>query len=114
MTRGGFMGGCAWRASMNLRLRRGSSSIMEETEITAFIGLGDFVQEELEVAAVHRTRCGLPGGFALGQFCIAHFKGKRAGGDIERDLVALLHQGERTADRAFGRHMKDARAVAGA
>lgn len=84
---------------------------MEEAEVTAFVGLGDFVFEELAVTTGVTFFGRSPGGAAGGELFFADVKSDGAIGDIEFDEVAILHEGEGAADRGFGRDVEDAGTV---
>jgi len=84
---------------------------VEEAEVTAFVGLGDFVFEELAVTTGVTFFGRSPGGAAGGELFFADVKSDGAIGDIEFDEVAILHEGEGAADRGFGRDVEDAGTV---
>ncbi len=86
----------------------------QEIEIAAFVGLADVLRIHGAVAARVTRRRLFPGGAAARQLLVRHVQMDAALVDIDLDLVAGLHEGERTADEAFRRHVQDAGAVAGA
>ena len=98
---------------MNFRLRDRPAG-PQEIEIAALVGLADVLGEHRAVAARIFRRRRLPGGLAAGQFLVADVQMDAALVDVDLDLVAGLHEGERAADEAFRRDMQDAGAVAGA
>src|SRR3954462_13970420 len=101
------------RPLMNLRLGHGGLSL-QEIEVAALIGLADVLGEHRAVAArVFRWRL-FPGGLATGHLGVADVQMDRALVDVDLDLVAGLHEIERTADEALRRDVQDAGAVAGA
>ncbi len=87
---------------------------MEEFEIAAFVGLGDFLFEEFSVAPGEAFFGRRPGSATGREFFFADVKSEGAIGGIEFDHVAVLHEGERAADRGFGRNVEDAGPVRGA
>src|SRR5262245_35343780 len=91
------------RASMNLRL--GDLPLAgEEVEVAAFVGLADMGGEHGAVAAHVMRRRLLPGGAAAGELLVADMQMDAAGVDVDLDLVAGLHEGERAADITLRRH----------
>src|SRR5262249_11306530 len=87
---------------------------LEEIEVASLIGLLDVLGEHPAIAALEAALGLLPGGAAFCQFRLIHIEIDGARGDIERDLVAILHQRQRAADIGLRRDMEDAGAVAGA
>src|SRR5271169_256658 len=98
-------------ALMNLGLcsRR---SPFEKIKVAALVGLADMLRKHRPIAAeiMRRRRC--PGGAAARECLLADIEVNASLSDIDLDLVAGLHEGERAADKAFGCHVQDAGAVA--
>src|SRR5712692_5375374 len=86
----------------------------QEPEIAALVGLGHVLAVQRAVAALEPRRWRLPGGAPAGELIVIHFQAQRPLRHVESDQVTGAHQGERAADERLGRHMQDARAVAGA
>ncbi len=86
----------------------------EEAEVASFVGLGDFVEEELAVAAGEFRWWWRPLAAAACEFRVADEEFERAVGDVELDEVACLDEGERATRCGFRGHVQDAGAVAGA
>src|SRR5713101_2049832 len=86
----------------------------QEPEIAALVGLGHVLAVQRAVAALEPRRWRLPGGAPTGELIVIHFQAQRPLRHVESDQVTGAHQGERAADERLGRHMQDARAVAGA
>src|SRR3954471_2577066 len=103
------------RSLVNRRLADRRAEIgLEEVEVAAVIGLLDMLGEHPAIAAFEAALRLLPGGASLVEFGFAHVEIDGAGGHVERDAVAVPHQGQRTADVGFRRNMQNAGAVAGA
>src|SRR5258708_2792748 len=88
-----------------------AESGFQEIEIAAFIGLLDVAREHPAIAALEAAFGLLPFGAAFCEFGLGHIEIDGARGDVEGDAVAVAHQGERSADEGFRRHMQDAGAV---
>src|SRR6202030_133417 len=100
---------------INRRLaHRRAEGGFEEIEIAAFVGLLDVPCKHPAIAALEAPLRLLPIGAALFQFRLADVEIDAARGDVERNLVAVLHQRKRHADEGFRRHMQDAGAIADA
>lgn len=99
---------------MNSGLGSAGSVVVEEFEIAAFIGLGDFLFEEFSVAAGESFFGRSPGGATGREFFLADVKRDGAISGIEFDHVTILHESERAADRRFRRNVEDAGAVGSA
>src|ERR1700719_4204860 len=80
------------------RLAKGG---FKKIEVAAFIGLLDVLGEHPAIAALEPRLRLLPLRAALVQLGLGHIEVDGARGDIERDLVAVLHQRERAADIGF-------------
>src|SRR5258707_123987 len=91
---------------------RRAESGLEEIEIAALVGLFDVPRNHPAIAALESALRLLPIGAAFGELGLGHIEVDGAGGDIQRDAVAILHQRQRAADIGFRRHMQDAGAVA--
>ena len=99
---------------VNPRFGRFGTVAVEEAEVAAFVGLGDFVFEELAVTTGVAFFGRGPGGASGREFFVADVKGEGAIGDIEFDEIAILHEGEGAADGGFGRNVEDAGSVGSA
>src|SRR5690606_19121986 len=84
----------------------------QEIEIAAFVGLAYMLREHRAIAALVMRLRRRPGGFPTRQRVIADMQMNAPVLHIHLDLVAGLHEGERSADEALGRDMQDAGAVA--
>src|SRR4029079_14716266 len=84
----------------------------EEIEVAALVSLADVLGEHRAVAARIFRRRLLPGGLAARHLRVADMQMDRPLVDVDLDLVAGLHEVERTADEALRRNMQDAGAVA--
>src|ERR1700692_5036115 len=98
---------------MNLRLGDGRRAL-EKSEVAAFVGLADVLRIHGAVAAGVFRRRRRPGGAAARKLVVADVEVDAPRGDVDLDLVAGLHESERTADKALRRDMQNAGAVAGA
>src|SRR3954466_13382291 len=97
--------------SMNLRLRH-LGLALQEVEIAALVGLADVLGEHRAITArVFRCRRH-PGGLPSRELGVADMQMDHPLVDVDLDLVAGLHEGERPADEAFRRDVQDAGAVA--
>ena len=72
--------------------------VVEEFEVAAFVGLGDFVFEEFTVTTGVAFFGRIPGGASGGEFFFADVEGEGSVRDVELDLVAVLDEGEGAAD----------------
>src|SRR5438874_9622983 len=88
--------------SMDLRLHHRAGGA-KEIEVAAFVGLADVLGKHRAVAARIARGRGLPGGAASSKLRIADVQMDAARGDVDLDLVAGLHHGERAADEALRR-----------
>src|SRR6516225_9921648 len=100
-------------ASIDHRLRR-LRGALQEVKVAAFIGLRHMLLVEPDIAALIDALRRRPGGFAAGELLARHVEMQLARLDVDLDHVAILHQGERAADRGFGRDMQHAGAEMGA
>src|SRR5215472_18422049 len=106
---------CSPPVSVNRRLTdRLAKAGLEEIEIAAFIGLLDVTRKHPAVAALEARGGLLPLGAAPGELRLAHIEVDAARGDVERDLVAVPHQRQRSANIGLRRNMQDAGTIAGA
>src|SRR3954463_16229881 len=87
---------------------------LQEVEVAAVIGLLDVLGEHPAIAALEAALGRLPVGAALFELGFRDLEIYGAGGNVERDAVAVPDQRQRTADVRLGRDMQDAGAVAGA
>jgi len=84
---------------------------VEEFKIAAFVGLGNFLFEEFSVAPGETFFGRRPDSATGREFFFADVKSEGAIGGIKFDHVAVLHEGERAANRGFGRNVEDASPV---
>src|ERR1700753_3492705 len=98
---------------MDFRLGHRSLAL-QEIEIATLISLADVLGEHCSVATRILRRGIFPGALAPRQLSVDDMEVDRALVDVDLDLVAGLHEIERTTDEAFRRDVQDARAVAGA
>ena len=96
---------------MNFRFRNGTAGL-KKIEIAALVGLPDMFGIKRPIAARIFRGGLLPRRLAARHFGIADVEVDAALVDVDLDLVAGLHEGERTADEAFRRDVQDAGAVA--
>src|SRR5437660_5433642 len=75
-----------------------AKSGLQKIEVAAFIGLLDVAGEHPAIAALVTRLRRLPCGAALCELSLRHIEVDGAGVDVERDLVAGSHQGQRPAD----------------
>src|SRR5262245_40255666 len=80
-----------------LGLGRGSGAF-EEIEVAALVGLLYVLREDRAVATLILACRGLPGALALRQLGVGDLQVQLTRGHIQRDQVAVLHDGERAAD----------------
>src|SRR5687768_1104216 len=86
----------------------------EEVEVHALVGLGDGLEEELQVATLG---AGLAHGLfslACPHFFLAHKERELTLLHVEADAIARTHPGEGPADRGLGRHVQHDRPGRGA
>src|SRR5262245_1090650 len=98
---------------MNLRLRSSFPS-KQKIEIASFIGLPDMGRVHRSVTALVARRRRSPGAAAARELFVGGLEMDAPRTGVDLDLVARLNESERPTHVAFGRHMQDARAVAGA
>src|SRR3984893_3653176 len=98
---------------MNLRLG-GTLRARKKIEIAALVGLAAMLGIHRTIAAQKMRRRRLPGGAAPRELFFADVKMDFARRDVDLDFGAGLHQSQWPADKAFGRDVQDAGAVAGA
>src|ERR1041385_849322 len=95
-------------------LHRRAKAGFEEVEVAALVGLPDMPGEHPAIAALEPGLRLLPCSAAFCKLGVRNIEADGAGGDVDRDKVAVLHQCQRTSDIGFRRDMQDAGAVAGA
>src|SRR5689334_20010421 len=97
--------------SVNFGLRHHGLAL-QEIEIAALVGLADVLGEHRAIAARVFGGRRRPGGLPAGEFGVADMQMDHPLVDVDLDLVAGLHESQRTADEALRRHVENARAVA--
>src|SRR5262245_12852994 len=97
---------------MNFRLGNYAER-REKIEIATFICLADMLRIKRAVTARVAGRRLFPDGTTTSDFFLGNVQMDAACGDIDLEGVARLDKGQRAADEAFGRNVKNACAVAG-
>src|SRR5205814_7086587 len=96
---------------VNLRIRRGRGTF-QKIEIATLVSLRDVLLIERAEAALELRRRPLPRRAAARELVGAYLELQAARRHVELDHVAVLDEGQRTADAGFRRHVQHAGAVA--
>src|SRR5439155_14839564 len=84
---------------------------LQEVKVAALVGLEDVPEVEPAVAADVTGCGGAPHSAAADQLGGGDVQLEAAAGDVQLDLVAIPHEGERSADGGFGGDVQDDSAV---
>src|SRR5437868_15017995 len=79
-------------------LHRRAKARFEEVEVAALVGLLDVPREHPAIAALEPRLRLLPCSAAFCKLGVRNIEIDGAGGNVERDAVAVLHQRQRTSD----------------
>lgn len=81
---------------------RSLRSVVEESEVAAFVGLGDLLDVELPIAALDLGFGGFPFRPAVLQFFVADVEMKFSACNVEFNYVAVAHESEWSAHSRLG------------